>query len=76
MVTAGMSDDVSLQVMEAGASGIFFKHDDPEHLIAAIEHVHAGEIWLDEKTLQGWGQLFPATRCVSLVFTGHWTHSW
>jgi len=52
MVTAGMSDDVALQVMEAGASGIFLKHDDPDHLITAIERVHAGEVWLDERTLQ------------------------
>ena len=52
MVTAGMSDDVTLQVMEAGVSGIFLKHDDPDHLITAIEHVYAGEVWLDEKTLQ------------------------
>jgi len=52
MVTAGMSDDVTLQVMEAGASGIFLKHDDPDHLVRAIEHVHAGEAWLDEKTLK------------------------
>lgn len=51
MVTAGMSDDVTLQVMKAGASGVFLKHDDPEHLVTAIERVHAGEIWLDEKTL-------------------------
>lgn len=52
MVTAGMSDDVTLQVMEAGVSGIFLKNNDPDHLITAIERIHAGEIWLDEKTLQ------------------------
>jgi two-component system, NarL family, nitrate/nitrite response regulator NarL len=52
MVTAGMSDDVTLQVMEAGASGIFLKHDDPDQLITAIERIYAGEVWLDEKTLQ------------------------
>jgi two-component system nitrate/nitrite response regulator NarL len=52
MVTAGMSDDVTLQVMEAGVSGIFLKHDDPDHLVTAIERVYAGEIWMDEKTLQ------------------------
>jgi DNA-binding NarL/FixJ family response regulator len=51
MVTAGVSDEVSLQVMEAGGSGIFFKQDEPDHLITAIERVVAGEVWLDEKTL-------------------------
>lgn len=52
MVTAGLSDDVTLQLMEAGASGIFLKHADPDHLITAIRRVFAGEVWLDEKTLQ------------------------
>lgn len=52
MVTAGISDEVMLQVMEAGASGIFLKYDDPDHLITAIERVFAGAVWLDEKTLQ------------------------
>lgn len=52
MVTAGLSDGVTLQLMEAGASGVFRKHDNPDHLIAAIQRVHAGEVWLDEKTLQ------------------------
>lgn len=52
MVTAGMSDDVTLQIMEDGASGIFLKHDDPEHLIAAIDRVYAGEVWLEPGTLQ------------------------
>ena len=52
MVTAGISDNETLQVMEAGASGIFLKHHDPDLLVAAIQRVHAGEVWLDEKTLQ------------------------
>ena len=52
MVTAGLSENVIVQVMEAGASGIFLKQDDPERLIAAIRLVHHGEAWLDEKSLQ------------------------
>lgn len=52
MVTAGLSDDVTLQLMEAGASGIFLKQNDPDHLITAIERVHQGEIWMDDKTLK------------------------
>jgi DNA-binding NarL/FixJ family response regulator len=52
MVTAGMSDKVTLQAMESGALGVFLKHDDPDHLVTAIERVFAGEVWLDEKTLQ------------------------
>lgn len=52
LVTAGISDDVTLQAMEAGCSGIFLKRDEPEQLAAAIERVDAGEVWLDEKTVQ------------------------
>jgi len=47
MVTAGMTDAATLQIMEAGASGIFLKHNDPEHLVTAIHRVANNEIWLD-----------------------------
>ena len=52
LVTAGISDNETLQVMEAGAAGVFLKHDDPDRLLTAIQRVHAGEVWLDEKTLK------------------------
>lgn len=47
MVTAGMTDAATLQVMEAGASGVFLKHNDPEQLVTAIHRVTNNEIWLD-----------------------------
>jgi DNA-binding NarL/FixJ family response regulator len=47
MVTAGMTDNMTLRVMEGGAAGIFLKHSPPAHLIAAIRKVAAGEAWLD-----------------------------
>jgi len=47
MVTAGMSDEATLHVMEAGSSGIFLKQSKPDQLIAAIHQVARGEIWLD-----------------------------
>jgi DNA-binding NarL/FixJ family response regulator len=47
MVTAGMSDSVTLRAFEKGASGVFLKHSPPEELIAAIHKVAAGEMWLD-----------------------------
>jgi len=47
MVTAGVTDTATLQVMEAGASGIFLKHSDPEQLVAAIHRVVNNEIWMD-----------------------------
>lgn len=52
MVTAGISDSEILRVIEAGAAGVFLKHDDPDHLITAIQRVFSGEVWLDESTLQ------------------------
>jgi len=36
----------------AGAAGIFLKHNSPEQLIAAIQRVAEGEIWLDNAALQ------------------------
>lgn len=47
MVTAGMSDAVTLRIMEGGASGVFLKHSSPDQLVAAIHRVANGEIWLD-----------------------------
>lgn len=47
MVTAGMSDEATLRVMESGASGIFMKHSNPDQLVAAIQRVALNEIWLD-----------------------------
>lgn len=47
MVTAGMSDAVTLRVMETGASGVFLKHSSLDQLLAAIHRVASGELWLD-----------------------------
>lgn len=53
MVTAGMSDELTLQVMESGASGIFLKHSSSDMLVAAIKRVAEGEVWLDNAALNG-----------------------
>lgn len=53
IVTAGLSDEVTLRLMESGAAGIFLKHSNPDQLIAAIRQVLAGETWLDRAALQG-----------------------
>jgi DNA-binding NarL/FixJ family response regulator len=52
MVTAGLSDEATLLVMEAGGSGIFLKHSSPDQLLTAIRQVARGEIWLDNAGLQ------------------------
>ena len=53
MVTAGLSDEMTLRVMEHGASGVFLKHNSPDLLIAAIRRVAEGGTWLDNDVLQG-----------------------
>jgi two-component system, NarL family, nitrate/nitrite response regulator NarL len=52
MVTAGLSDEAALQVMEAGAAGIFLKHNKPERLVVAIRWVAGGEVWLDDDSFR------------------------
>jgi two-component system, NarL family, nitrate/nitrite response regulator NarL len=52
MVTAGLSDDITLHVMEAGASGVFLKRGSPERLVEAIQKVARGEVWLDDRSFQ------------------------
>ena len=47
MVTAGMSDAITFQAMEAGASGVFLKRSSLSQLVTAIHRVAKGEIWLD-----------------------------
>jgi DNA-binding NarL/FixJ family response regulator len=44
MVTAGMTDTATLQVMEAGANGVFLKQNNPDQLIEAIRRVAKNEI--------------------------------
>lgn len=51
MVTAGLSDQLTLQVMEAGAAGVFLKHNNSERLIHAIDRVYNGDVWLDNLAL-------------------------
>ena len=52
MVTAGMSSAGMLNVMEAGASGIFLKHSPPAQLVEAIRRVADGEMWLDPRAVK------------------------
>lgn len=52
MVTAGMNATESSIALQAGASGIFLKHDSPATLSRAIRQVAAGEMWVDPKIIQ------------------------
>jgi len=52
MVTAGMSDTATLQIMESGASGVCLKQSNPDRLIEAIHKIANNEIWLDSEALR------------------------
>lgn len=47
LVTAGLSDELTVRIVESGAAGIFLKHSGIELLITAIHEVAAGKLWLD-----------------------------
>lgn len=51
MVTAGMTNADTVQVLKEGAHGIFLKHNPPAELITAIKRVAKGETWLDSSSL-------------------------
>jgi DNA-binding NarL/FixJ family response regulator len=53
VVTAGLSDELTVRIMESGASGIFLKHGSTELLITAIRKIYDGEEWLDNAAKQG-----------------------
>jgi two-component system nitrate/nitrite response regulator NarL len=52
LVTAGLSDELTMRIMESGAAGIFLKHNSPEMLISAIHRIIAGETWFDQSIAQ------------------------
>jgi two-component system nitrate/nitrite response regulator NarL len=52
MVTAALHDDVTLDLLKNGSSGIFFKHSPPAQLIEAIHKVMEGQVWLDARIIQ------------------------
>lgn len=52
MVTAGMSDRITMDVVHSGVAGIILKHSSPAQLIGAIRTVARGEIWLEGDLLR------------------------
>ncbi len=51
MVTAGMTDAESMQILGLGVSGIFHKHNSPALLVEAIRKVMTGDIYLDQRSI-------------------------
>lgn len=71
MVTAGMNPVQSSAALQAGASGIFLKHNSPSALANAIRQVARGELWVDQKLIQQMADRFPkgANATPQLPFT-------
>ncbi|WP_348269371.1 response regulator transcription factor [Edaphobacter paludis] len=47
MVTAGISERTTLDILNAGVAGVLFKHSNPTQLVDAIRKIAQGEMWLD-----------------------------
>jgi DNA-binding NarL/FixJ family response regulator len=52
MVTAGLTDTETVDLVNLGVAGIFLKTGSPELLVKAIERVAAGELWLDQRYIR------------------------
>ena len=52
VVTAGMTAEAMSELIRAGVSGIFRKHDSAALLAQGIREVMAGKVWLDQEQLQ------------------------
>jgi len=48
VVTAGVSEQVAVQLIQAGVAGILHKHHSAEDLCAAIRQVVGGEVYLEK----------------------------
>ena len=51
LVTAGVSGQEAVQVVQAGVAGILHKHQSTEVLCAAVRQVAAGEVYLEKAYL-------------------------
>jgi DNA-binding NarL/FixJ family response regulator len=52
IVTGAMDLDASSGALQAGASGIFLKHNPARSLLRAIRLTIAGDVWLDAKVVE------------------------
>ena len=52
MVTAGMSDRITRDVLSAGVAGVLHKHSSPVQLVAAIRKVAQGHVWLEDSIIR------------------------
>lgn len=52
VVTAGISEREAVQLVQAGVSGIFHKHNPPENLIEIILQIAGGEVYMEQRYLK------------------------
>jgi two-component system, NarL family, nitrate/nitrite response regulator NarL len=52
LVTAGISEDNTADLIRVGISGIFLKHDSPSLLARVVRHVMRGGVWLQQEEVQ------------------------
>jgi two-component system, NarL family, nitrate/nitrite response regulator NarL len=52
MVTAGMSESVTRDALQAGVDGVLYKHNSPDQLLEAIRKVAGGEMWLEGQIIR------------------------
>jgi DNA-binding NarL/FixJ family response regulator len=52
MVTAGMSDRITRDVLSSGIAGVLYKHSSPIQLVVAIRKVAQGEMWLEDSIVR------------------------
>lgn len=52
IITAGVAERDATDLIQAGVSGIFHKHNDPQTLSARIRSVHNGSVFLEEVYLK------------------------
>ena len=62
VVTAGVSEQEALQLVQSGVSGILHKHNPPEVLCSTIRQVAGGEVCLEKKYLKSLFQTLDQTR--------------
>jgi two-component system nitrate/nitrite response regulator NarL len=51
IVTAGISDQEAIQLVQAGVSGIVHKHHSTDLLCRAIRQIASGEVWMEQAYL-------------------------
>lgn len=52
VVTAGMSDRVTLDILNAGVAGVLYKRSNPGELVNAIRKTAQGEMWLEDSLIR------------------------